>query len=227
MYKLIDFYEPLDALPEGSHERGQFWWTCYPNPSQSTEVVRIRRGRASERVDVRRFDPEREQIDTESGTAANEFWALAKFKRRPVVILSTGGTPFRHATWRGGERYLVGPIYTLREELTGEYKAPPAFVWGAMRYQYSAVFYLPRHDGFGLREAVVRLDMMTTLQRSWLVDCRRVCLTRKAIYCLDEWLSNYVYRKVRSEFNAELEVYRDLLGEDPQVRTGLFGQPES
>jgi hypothetical protein len=42
--------------------------------------------------------------------------------------------------------------------------------------------------------------------------------------CLDEWLRNYLYNKVRARFNDDLEAYRHMVGRDPQVRTGLFGR---
>jgi len=42
--------------------------------------------------------------------------------------------------------------------------------------------------------------------------------------CLDEWLRNYLYNKVRARFNDDLETYRQMVGSDPQIRAGLFGR---
>ncbi len=224
MYKIIDFYEPLSQADAERYERGQFWWTCYPYAFTTSHITRFWPHRPTRTLDVRQFDPRREQPDDEADTIPGEFLAITKFKRRPVVILSTAGTPYRDRAWRGSEFFLVAPARSLRDPLTNEYKAAPQFVWGAITYQYSSVFYLPGSDQFDIHEAVLHFDRMTTLHHSWLLEPRGACLSSDAMVCMDEWLRNYLYGKVRARFNEDLETYRQMIGGDPQIRTGLFGR---
>jgi len=225
VYKVIDFYEPLDrADARRRFERGQFWWTCYPYAFTSPKVTRLWPHRPTETLDVRRSDPRQEQPDTRAGTVPGEFLAITKFKKRLVVILSTAGAPYRDRAWRGGEFFLVAPVRSLRNPLTREYKAAPKFVWGVITYQYSSIFYLRRSHEFDIREAVLHLDRMTTLHRSWLLEPGRAHLSSDAMVCLDEWLRNYLYGKVRARFNEDLETYCQMVGSDPKIRTGLFGR---
>ena len=224
MYKVIDFYEPLIRTDTHRYERGQMWWTCYPYLNLHPRVIRAWGNGATAEMDLHQFDPTQERSDEKSDTAPGEFLAITKFKKRPVVILSTAGTPYQDRAWQGGGFFLVAPVRSLRHSLTGECIAPPGFVWGTITYQYSSVFYLPRDDQFGVREAVLHLDRMKTLHQSWLLEPRRACLSKDAMVCLDEWLRNYIYGKVRDKFNKDLETYRQMVGEDPQTRTGVFGQ---
>jgi hypothetical protein len=225
MYRAIDYYEPLaKATALKQVERGQFWWTFYPYAFNQTKFTRFWPDRPTETVDVTRFDPEKEQPDAKAGTEPGEFLAVAKFKRRPVVILSIKGTEYAYRAWRGGEFFLVAPSRTLRNSLTGEYKAPPQFVWEAITYKYSPIFYLPRSDEFGIQEGVLHFDRITAVHHSWLLTPCKARLRQEAMICLDEWLRNYIYGKVRLKFNKDLEAYREMVGNDPQIRTGVFGK---
>jgi len=226
MYQLIDYYDPADASPVTKYAFGQIWWTCFAKPLRETGMLRMRRGQAQVPMDIRDFDPSKETADLATDTKPNEFMALCKFKQRPVVILSTAGTSFKHGSWEGGQRYLVAPVFTLRDDVTGEYKVPAKFVWGAIRYQWSSVFYIPEDNTYDIREAVILLDCMTTLQRSWLLNCRKACLSTQAQNCLHEWLRHYLYGTVHPGFNKELEEYRQMVTEDAQIRTGGFGQQD-
>jgi hypothetical protein len=221
---LEDFYEPLSSADAQQHERGQMWWTCYPYLFTRPRVPRILADGKTREMDLRQFDPGQEQRDEELDTNPGEFLAVTKFKKRPVMILSTAGTPYQDRAWQGGGFFLVAPIRSLRHPVSGEYIAPPEFVWGTMTYQYSSVFYLPRDDQFDIREAVLHLDRMKTLHQSWLFEPRRARLGGDAMICLDEWLRNYIYGIVRVKFNDDLESYRQIVGEDPQIRTGVFGR---
>jgi hypothetical protein len=174
-------------------------------------------------MDLEHFDPRTEQRDEELDTDPGEFWAVTKFKKRPVMILSTAGTPYADRAWRGGGFFLIAPIRSLRHPVSGEYKTDPDFVWRTMTYRYSSLFYLPRDDQYAIHEAVLHLDRMKTLHKSWLLEPRSARLSDDAMKCLDEWLRNYLYGKVCSKFNDDLETYRQVVGEDPQIRTGVFG----
>jgi hypothetical protein len=224
MYKVIDFYEPLSRSDAERYERGQFWWACFPYAFTKPQITRFWPNRPTETLDVRRFDPRKEQPDDVAHTSADEFLAITQFKRRPVVILSTAGSLYHDRAWRGGDFFLVAPVRSLRDTLTGEYKANPNFVWGAITYRFSSVFYLPRDATFDIREGVLHFDRMTTLHRTWLLEPRKAHLSSDAMVCLDEWLRNYLYNEVRARFNDDLETYRQMVGSDPQVRTGLFGR---
>ena len=97
--------------------------------------------------------------------------------------------------------------------MTGEYKAPPEFVWGVITYQYSSLFYLPSSDEFNIHEAVLHFDRMKTIHRSWLLRPRSARLSSEAMDCLDEWLRNYIYGEVRLEFPRDLKTYREMVGD--------------
>ncbi len=226
MYEAINFYEPLSRADAKRHERGQFWWTCFPYAFDGPEVMRYRPNRPSQKLDIRQFDPSKEASDDSADTDPSEFLAIAKFKKRPAVIISTAGTPYKGRAWSGGEFFLVAPVYSLRDECTGEYRALPEFVWNAITYRYSSVFYLPRDDTFDIHEATLHFDQMTTLHRSWLLEPRKARLTGEAMNCLDEWLYVYLCGKVRRRFNRDLADYREMVGSDPQIRTGVFGRGE-
>lgn len=226
MYRVIDFYEPLSQADAQRYERGQFWWVCCPYSFRQPQVTRFWPNRPTDTLDLRRFDPRREKPDTVAKTDSDEFLAITKFKRRPVVILSTCGSVYYDRAWQGGEHFLIAPARSLRVPLTGEYKANPHFVWGAITYLFSSIFYLPRDPEYDIRESVVHFDHMKTLHRSWLLQPGRARLGKEAMICLDQWLRNYIYGKVSPRFNKDLEAYRDMVGEDPQMRTGIFGQGE-
>jgi hypothetical protein len=223
MYGLIDYYEPLEPSNAAPYERGSLWWTCYPYQFKSTEVTRFWPDRPTEILDVRRFDPRHESSDDSANTSKDEFLAISRFKPRPVIILSTAGTPFTDRGWRGGDFFLVAPMRSLRDSWTREYRSPPRFVWNTIAYMYSSVFYLPHDDESRVREAVIHFDWMTTLHRSWLLESRNTRLTKDAMVCLDEWLHNYLYGSVSARFGKDLESYRQALGDSPQIRTGIFG----
>ena len=216
MYKVIDFYEPLSRSDAQRYERGQFWWACFPYAFTKPEVTRFWHDRPSQKLDLRRFDPRQEQTD--------EFLAITKFKKRPVVVLSTAGSLYCDRSWRGGEFFLVAPVYSLRDMVTGEYKPDPQFVWSVITYQFSSLFYLPYSGAYDFQESVLHFDRMTTFHRSWLLEPRKARLSGDSMICLDEWLRNYLFGQVRSRFNEDLEAYRQMVGNDPQMRTGLFGQ---
>lgn len=224
MYKIIDFYEPIDPKDEDCLQQGCFWWACPSYIYDQPVVTRFWFDRPTEILNLRNFDPNKEVPDEKANTQAGEFLAISKFKRRPVIILSTPGTPYRERGWRGGEYFLVAPTRTLRSNISGEYKADPEFVWDSITYQYSSVFYLPGNPAYDFLEAVIQFDRITTLHRSWLLEPRRAKLTHDARVCVNAWLQNYISGKVPKLFNENLEAYRTMVGEDPQVRAGLFGR---
>jgi hypothetical protein len=225
MYTVIDpFYEADTTSATERCARGQLWWTCFPYAFTNTEVTRFWPHRPTEKLDIARFDPRRERYDHRASTSADEFLAITQFKRRPVVIISTCGTQYRNGGWRGAEFFLVAPARSLRDSLTREYKPSPHFVWSVITYRFSSLFYLPRDSNLNIREAVLHFDRIIALHRSWLLEPMQACLSGDALICLDEWLRNYIYGLVRTEFNRDLECYRQLVGEDPEVRTGVFGK---
>ena len=222
MYPLINnYFEPIrDA---SRFEPGQLWWVCFPNPWNRPEICRVWRSNGSKLINVRDFDPHKEQADSVTGTAPNEFMGLTKFKQRPIVVLSVSAKPFAAGSWKGGARLLVAPIFTLKEEITGEYKVSPRFVWDFMTYQCDSVFYLPPNPTFDILEAVIRLDYMATIHESWLASPRKAQLTKDAMNCLNEWFRHYIWGCVQGSFQRDLLTYRELVGSDPEIRVGIFG----
>jgi hypothetical protein len=223
VYKVIDFYEPVNPQDELCLEQGCFWWACTPYVFNKPVITRFFFDRPTESLNLANFDARKEAPDERAETEPGEFLAISKFKRRPVIILSTSGTPYRDRAWYGGEFFLVAPTRTLRNEITGEYKANPDFVWDSITYQYSSVFYLPEDSAYDFLEAVLQFDRMTTLHRSWLLEPRRAKLSQDARVCVNAWLQNYIFGKIPNIFNENLNAYRAMVGEDPQVRAGLFG----
>lgn len=224
MYKIIDYYRPLEQRDKEDYDRGQIWWTCFPYSFESPRVERYWPNRPGEILDISRFSPRNEKHDPAANTLPGEFLAVCKFKKRPVIILSTSGVEYRDRAWHGGEHFVVAPLRSLRDDITGGYKVNPEFVWGAIRYDYPTVFYAPGDNKFGVHEAVLQLDRIATLHCSWLLersDCR---LTSDAMECLDETIRRYVYGKVRAKFAADLVEYRKLLGDSPQISYDLFGK---
>jgi hypothetical protein len=120
MYKAIgEFYEPLSRTDARQYERGQMWWTCCPYPFKETRITRVWPDGKAVPMDVCEFDPSKERRDKEANTDPSEFYAIVKCKRRPVVILSMPGTPYRDRAWHGGDWFLIAPVRSLREPLTG------------------------------------------------------------------------------------------------------------
>lgn len=224
MYPVIDYYQQVDKATANSYQRGCFWWACFPYRFKGPTLIRFWPNRPTEKIDLRTFDPQKERRDEITETEAGEFLGVSKFKPRPVIILSHAGTQYKDRAWYGGDFMLVAAIRSLRDEITGEYRGSPNFVWGAITYQYSSIFYLPSSADFDVHEAVIDFDWMTTIHRSWLLRPRNVRLTGEAITCLDEWLRYYLFGTVRRKFNDDLIAYRQMVGEDPQIRTGVFGK---
>ena len=224
MFGVIEqFFEPLNLSKENPFERGQLWWTCCPFVYKTPYVTRFWARQPTEQLDIRRFNTRDESPDRHTGTSVGEFVALAKFKHRPVVILSTSGSPYVDRGWRGEEFRLVAPLRTLRNELTGEFKANPDFVWNTVRYLFSGVFYLPRDDALGVREGIIHLDLTTSLHISWLTDPCKARLGQDAMRCLDEWLRQFIFGMVGGKFASDLAAYQELVGEEPEIRSTLFG----
>lgn len=224
MYQVIDYYEPVNIKTEDCLQQGYFWWSCPFYIFDKPAVMRFWKDRPTEQMNLMSFDPTRESVDKKSGTQPGEFLAIAKFKKRPVIILSTAGTTYRDRAWRGGEYYLVAPIRTLRNDYTGEYKANPEFVWDTITYKYSSVFYLPGEPGFDFQESIIQFDRIITLHRSWLLETRIAKLTQEAKVCVNAWIQNYLFGKLPKTFNENLEAYRAMVGEDPKIRASLYGK---
>ena len=221
MYQVIDFYEAITGSNEEHYGFGSFWWACPPYIFNEPLVTRFWIDRPTEILNLSDFDSRKEEPDPRAKTDPGEFLAISKFKRRPVIILSTSGVPYRDRAWVGGDYFLVAPTRTLRSSVTGEYKANPDFVWDAITYQYNSVFYLPSDTNYDFLETVIQFDRMITLHKSWLLDCRYVQLTHDAKVCVKAWLQNYLFGKVPRIFNENLETYRDMVGEDPKIRGGF------
>lgn len=222
MYGTIDYYRSLSETK--TVRRGEIWWTCFAYSRLGNEVLRLRSEQKVTLIDVRAFDPQLEQDEPKNRTKAGEFMALVKYKVRPVIIVSSAATASRHDAKRpSGDRYLVVPLCTLRDDLTGEYKHRPEFVWDAITYQCPCVYYLPEASEYGARESVARIDDMTTLHASWLQTSARCCLTDEALKCLDEWIRHFLHGKVRDSFWRDIQDYREMAGSDPSFRIGILG----
>jgi len=157
LYKVIDFFEEFDTKKEVGYPRGSLWWACSPYPFNKPHITRFYFDKPTESVDIRENNFSKEKQDERSDTMPGEFLAISKFKKRPVIILSTSGSPYRDRAWHGGEFFTVAPIRTLRTPITGEYKANPDFVWDTITYQYNSVFFLPEEVKYDIRESVIQL----------------------------------------------------------------------
>ena len=224
MYQVIDYYEPAEEKGDLQYSQGSVWWACLPYTFDKPIVTRFYFDRPIERLDLTTFEANKEVVDKKSNTNPGEFLALSKFKKRPVVILSTPGSPYGDRAWHGGEYFVVAPLRSLRVDVTGEYKANPDFVWGAVTYHYNSIFYLPDDPKFDLRESVVQFDRLTTLHVSWLLEAAKAKLTRDAWICLSSWLQNYLFGRIPKTFNENLNAYREMVGEDPKVKASMFGK---
>lgn len=223
MFGCVDYYEPENRSEAQKRvRRGQFWWSCHPYIPTTRRISRFVPGSPIHTLDIGSFDPRKEDPDGRAKTQPGEFLAITKFKKRPVVVVSTGGDYYRDRAWKGGDCFLVAPVRSLRDPVTGEYKTGPNFVWSVITYKFSCLFYLPPSDKFDMHESVVHLDRMTAVHRSWLLEPRKAHLTSDATICLDEWLRNYICGKVRRRFNEDLQDYHAMVGDDPKIRAGVF-----
>jgi len=223
MYKAIDFFEPLGRGEARLHGRGQLWWACVPQVLQEPYVSRFYwKDHQVKQTSVREFDPKLEMRDPGAKIKKDEFVAITKFGLRPVVILSTCGDAYRDRAWRGGECYLVAPMFTLRDRRTGEWKCNPDFAWEVITYRFSSLFYVPRCPSLGIKESVVHLDRMVTLHRSWLLGPCKARLHADAMKCLNAWLYNHAHGRIGQNFMRELRTYREIMDEDPKTRTTVL-----
>lgn len=213
MKDIIDYYEHPGRDYASRYERGQFYWAPFLYIPDTQEVVRYQKDLPTTTMDIRKFNPEYEKPDPVSGTKSDEFLAILKFKLRPVIIVSTLADPWKAYGKKAGEYYIIAPIYTTKDPTTGRYKYPLEFVKGAIEYRYNSVFYLPPDGDSYVKEAVVRLDMLSTLHRSWLVRPMPVRLTDDALSVLSGWLHYYLTGRISKGLNEELEAFRELLAE--------------
>ena len=223
MYKVIDYFEPIDSSSKKAILRGQFWWTCFQFFFDRPKVTRFYCNRPTEILDITKFNPEREVIDNDNKTENNEFLAVCKYKLRPIIVISTSGNHYHDRTWEGGEYFLVAPIYSLRDDITDEYRCSPKFVWDVITYQYNSLFYLPKSSSYQIHEGIIHFDRIITLHKSWLIKQRSACLTGDAMNCLDNWLKLFIYGKIGKKFSEDLQAYQNIVGQDPKIRQDLFG----
>lgn len=213
MKGLIDYYEHPGRDYAKRYERGQFYWAPFLYIPTGRQIDRYKKDLPITRMDIQTFNPEYERPDPASGTESDEFLAILKFKLRPVIIVSTPATPWEAYGKKAGNYYTVVPIYTTKHPITGRHKYPLEFVKGAIAYQYNSVFYLPASDDFYVEEAIVRLDMLCALHRSWFVRPRPVCLTDDALSLLSGWLHYYLTGRINKRLYEDLQVFCELLAE--------------
>ena len=137
-------------------------------------------------------------------------------------MLSTSGDPYNDRAWKGGERMLVVPLYSLRVPQTGEWRCTRNFVLNTINYRYSSVFFLPGSTDHGLLDSVVRFDRVMGMHISWLIERRSAQLTTEAMRCVDEWFQFFVTGKIRKKFLEDVEAYRSLVAETPGTIETLF-----
>jgi hypothetical protein len=222
MYKLIDFYRPVNKGDGYSFDRGMIYWTCVQQPFLSPAIKRWTEQRVR-KIDVNQFNPSTENDDAENGTKAGEFWGINKYKKRPVIILSSQCPKYEDRVLKGGEFYLVAPLFTLRDKITKEYKFDKETVWGAISYNIKAAFYLPQSDKSELQESLILLERMFTIHCSWLQPPLSIRLSDDGLGCLNMWVRNFIYGSVPDWFQEKISTYRELIGTDPQTRTEVFG----
>lgn len=213
MKGIIDHYEHPGRGYARRYERGQFYWAPFLYIPRTREVARYQKDLPITTMDIRKFNPEYEEPDPTSGTKSDEFLAILKFKQRPVIIVSTPANPWETYGKRAGDYYAVAPVYTTKDSITGSYKYSPEFIKGAIAYQHNSVFYLPASDEFHIEEAIVRLDMLCALHRSWLVRPKPVRLTDDALSLLSHWLHYYLTGCISERLHEDLQAFRELLAE--------------
>jgi hypothetical protein len=223
MYQMINYYQPNERGNVGSFERGMLYWTCVHRPLLSPN---IRRWTASgiKTINITRFDSNSEQDDPISETKAGEFWGLTNYKKRPVVVLSSTCQEYPEQKIRGDELLVVAPLYSLRDKVTNEYKFGPQTVWDAIIYNIKSAFYLPRSTSGEVNESLILFERIHSIHRSWLEPAFPVRLSSEAMLYLDLWIKNYLFGYIPTKIVEEIQAYRTLVGNDPQIRIDVFGQ---
>ena len=214
MKGIVDFYEkPPETDYAKRHGAGQFYSAPFVYAFDQTLVPRYKPGLAIEKLDVTKFDPEYEEPDTSADTDVDEFLAVAKYKLRRVVILSTPAHRWKAYEKAGGEFYLVAPVYTLWDKYEERYKYPEEFIRRAIEYRYNSVFYLPESEKHGVEEAITRLDQVGAMHASWLVRAPTVRLTHEALALLRNWFCYCVTGMLPGRLKEEIEAFRQLVAE--------------
>jgi len=197
------------------------WWAFCPYLSASTVVTCVLADGSLQCRDVGQLVDEDLGADEALNTLDGELAVLAKYKKRPVLVLSVAGSHYHDRAWRGGDWFLVAPIRSLTLPVTGELKTAPEFVRGVIAYAYRGLFYLPEEKSLAVREAVPHLDRAVTLHASWLLQRREARLSSPMLQCLDEWLRCYVFGRISRRFHDDLEAYRQLVIEGSVTRRTL------
>lgn len=219
MYTVLDYYEDTGRDRQRTIERGDIWMVCFPYRFSDDRIERVY---PDGLVKVESIHGHRPRVDRDGREAAEEFSGVIKFKRRPVIVLSTLGDHYQDRAWRGQQTVLVAPVRSLRDDVTNEYRADPEFVWNSICYRYRSIFYLPCSNKYDFHEAALHLDDMRTINCAWLSEKRPARLSDDALKILDGWLHFYIYGKLGEGLAGFLNDYREYLGQHPDVRTGLF-----
>ena len=223
MYQVIEFYENIPNNERNAFMRGHFFWTYFPYVFTAPRVKRFWDNRPTEILDINTFNPFTEEPRDGNNSEEGTFEAVTKYKKRPVIILSSVGQSYDPRGLRGGEYFLVAPLRSLRILETDEYKRKPEFVWNVILYKYNSLFYLPNSKKSQIRESVILFERITTLHKSWLTPSGFQRLSSDAQSCLDIWLRYYIFGSIPSSFNKNLEAYRNLMGEDPDIKKAITG----
>jgi hypothetical protein len=218
MHGLVDFYEPVDTN-DPPYQRGQFYWVTLAYIPDAEMILRYWH-HGTQMMNVHQFDPNREKLDKEADTKADEFHAVLTFKRRPALVLSTGGTPTDHAPLMG-DYYLVAPVHSLRDPVTGEYKCSQDFVYSTLAYSYNTAIYL-EDSGADLKESYVRLDKCTSIHRSWFGHRLNVRLSDEMLDILTAWHRYYLTGKIGKDLDDLVQYYRAELAKDDTIRRRIF-----
>lgn len=221
MFGTIEYFE---KLPRSAQHPvlGGIYWAPFPFGYGGTNIERAHMdARPHERIDVTKFNPEKERYDKGDNTQSNEFLAIRKFKYRPVIALSGRADPYTgqmQATWMGGNHVVAAPIYSVFNKTSRRYKFPAELLIEVILYQYAAAFFLPGSRVLSLTASIVRLEYAQSIHVDWLEKHGGgVVLQGNALYCLQEWFSYYLTGEVSQAFAEDLDAYRETMKEEGTI----------
>jgi len=155
----------------------------------------------------------------ELGLRDDEELAVAKCKRRPVVIFSQPLERWRiPSTKRQEDTYLCLPIFGL-----DQYELE--FALSVRAFKYESAFYIPTESSFGIEEGFIRFDRAQVVDRHQLKRWQPpIKLHEDALLLLQEWFHYYVtgYAAdwILGHQKAELEKLEYILAEQNNKTAG-------
>lgn len=139
----------------------------------------------------------------------DEEYAVNVCKRRPLIIVSEAGDKWwvnRQRRLIYEECYLVAPSYTFKPEDS------PKFRQRVKGFAYNTLFYVPENKGFGIEEAMIRLDRMQMIPKKW-IEPRDVQLSKDALFLLLQWIWHLMTGEADTTILAYRKEILEILGD--------------